>query len=92
MFSQLFRGVAPLVGTWPQSRAYYAVDVVIDDSDRKAPQPKLCEVNFMGNFGALRVAAEQAGRIDLYHEWANDLMLALATDTDLSENPRLVEI
>ena len=62
---EVFGGLAPLVGHWPRSSAYYAVDVLFDnaanvdndDFSRKpfaTPVPKLVEINFMGDWQALK--------------------------------------
>ena len=77
----LFGGVAPTIGSWPLSRAYYAVDVMLDNGAATCsevegesvpvPVPKLVEVNYMGDWhgmeGALRVR-DAKHEIDDYEE------------------------
>lgn len=46
----LFSKVAPSVGHWPNSSAYYAVDIIFDDTY----SAKLIEVNFMGDITGYR--------------------------------------
>ena len=57
------------------------------------PVPKLLEVNFMGDWKAVKtVLVHQHGAEDgqrLYSQWAEDMLLVLATGGDLTEHPRL---
>lgn len=64
MMRELFGGLAPSIGSWPASSAYYAVDVIFDanESSRSPqgsfiPQAKLLEVNFMG--GGIQVLSSR---------------------------------
>jgi hypothetical protein len=81
MASELFRGAAKFIGSWPSSSAYYAVDVIFDTenalkSDGKfIPQAKLLEVNFMGDMEAARLGSPT---VEEYDEWVNDLITCLA--------------
>jgi hypothetical protein len=68
MLRELFSGVAPSIGHWPRSRAYYGVDVIFDASDPSyitskgvtipTPMPKLVEVNYMGDWHGIEGALE----------------------------------
>ena len=77
LLSQLFCGVARSIGKWPQSSAYYSVDVIFDNNDCSdgLPTPKLIEVNFMGDWTGVEYAVKE--RVDLYTQWANDLITGL---------------
>jgi len=90
MLGELFGGLAPSVGAWPRSRAYYGCDVIFEAGD--PPQPKLLEVNFMADFEAPKAATLEAGCPAGYHEWADDLLTCLATDRDLAGHPRLTRL
>ncbi len=98
MLSELFRGAARTIGEWPQSSAYYSVDVIYDDCDRAemsgneaeyTPAPRLIEVNFMGDWHGVEAAVKSR---DDYQQWAEDLMVVLATRNDVSENERLIRL
>jgi hypothetical protein len=103
--SELFQYSGRSIGQWPNSSAYYGVDVIYDASelvfqeeqeqngDREAfitPQPKLIEVNFLGDWHGMEVAAGKD--VDLYYQFANDTLLTLATDCDLECYPRLIPL
>ncbi len=83
MFSELFRGSGKGIGNWPNSTAYYAVDVIfdsqgIDETEIKfVPQPKLVEVNFLGDWHG---AANAVDDISVYHQWCHDVVSTLATN------------
>jgi hypothetical protein len=61
---ELFRDVAPSVGEWPRSSAYYAVDIMFDSDcctenlgvagAGVIPTPKLLEVNYMGDWKGMQ--------------------------------------
>jgi hypothetical protein len=61
---ELFRDVAPSVGEWPRSSAYYAVDIMFDcdcyteklsvAGAGVIPTPKLLEVNYMGDWKGMQ--------------------------------------
>jgi len=88
MFSELFSKAGQGIGTWPNSTAYYSVDVIFDAQDMNAnddekeeaaamfvPQPKLVEVNFLGDWhGPAAAVGEDVG---LYHQWATDIVSTL---------------
>ena len=63
MLFELFSGVGASVGRWPQSSAYYAVDVVFDSSTAR-PLPKLLEVNYMGDLKGVHLCSASE---DAYH-------------------------
>ena len=46
----------------------------------------------MGNWDAVRICCEGCGQPELYTQWANDLMLALATNDDLTGHPRMTRL
>mmetsp|Transcript_79887 Transcript_79887/g.159506 ORF Transcript_79887/g.159506 Transcript_79887/m.159506 type:complete len:135 (+) Transcript_79887:230-634(+) len=120
-------GKGAIGGPWPRSRAYYGVDVLLDDApflvsgDPSAlPVPKLVEVNFMADWdvaalalkqyhckkklkaaearleSSVPAAAEQLatveGAVCSLSDWANDMITLLATDEDVSTNPRLTRL
>jgi len=99
MLKELFRGAASSIGNWPQSSAYYSVDVIFDNvaqhskeassTDSFIPVPKLVEVNFMGDWHGLEAAVHR--RAD-YEEWSTDLITVLATKRDVSQNERLIAL
>ena len=94
MLAELFGGLAPSVGAWPRSRAYYAIDWIFEDEpgDGNGAAPRLIEVNYMGDLAAPRVACEQASDPALYHEFVDDLIDACATEEDLDANPRFTRL
>lgn len=80
MLRELFAGAGMEIGTWPNSSAYYAVDLIYEGppADLQSvftPQPKLLEVNFMGDWHGVEAAVGTDMR--LYYEWATDLFLTL---------------
>jgi len=100
LLCELFGGVARSVGRWPCSSAYYSVDVILDDQQRCSrksvggyeeeevdvgPSPKLIEVNYMGDWLGVKAVAP----LESYNQWAQDLLEVLATNIDVSDNPRL---
>jgi len=99
MLKELFRGAASSIGNWPQSSAYYSVDVIFDNAaqhskevsstDSFIPVPKLVEVNFKGDWHPLEAAVHSRAE---YEEWATDLITVLATKRDVSLNERLVAL
>jgi len=101
LLCELFGGVARSVGHWPCSSAYYSVDVILDDQERCSkksaavgeeedigPSPKLIEVNYMGDWLGVKAVAPP----ELYQQWAQDLLEVLATNRDVSGNPRLRQL
>ena len=108
LFSELFGNAGRSIGQWPNSSAYYGVDVVYDaeelavasEEERRTrqergekfiPQPKLLEVNYLGDWHGLEVAVETKDP-GLYHQFVNDLMVVLATDCSLESHARLVRL
>eukprot|EP00667_Euglena_gracilis_P010235 EG_transcript_10416 len=91
MLGHLFGALAPTVGRWPRSRAYYGCDVILEATGGQ-PQPRLLEVNFMADFTAPKAGAEEAQDMSVYHQWADDLITVLATDEDVSGHPRLTRL
>lgn len=102
-FSELFRNAGLSIGQWPNSSAYYGVDVIYDakeiffrDSSSPTmnlitPQPKLVEVNFLGDWHVCEISTAKEN-ISLYHELASDLLYTIATDCDLKNHPRLIPL
>ena len=108
LLSDLFGKAAASIGEWPQSSAYYSIDVIFDTSkcslrsadgevaqsvfdnnllnDALTPQPKLLEVNFMGDWHGVEAAVH---RREDYEQWVSDLVTVIATNDDLQEHPRL---
>lgn len=103
MLRELFRGAASSIGEWPQSSAYYSIDVIFDNAaqhssnDRDVqsvgeafvPVPKLVEVNFMGDWHGLEAAVHHRSQ---YEQWAADLITVLATKQDVGDNDRLIAL
>ena len=85
--ADLFEKVAPAVGAWPRSRAYYGCDLIVGHDGL----PKLLEVNYMGDFSATKEAVKQSqgGDLAMFYEWGEDLLTTLATDVNLENHPRL---
>ena len=91
MLSELFRAAGRAIGQWPNSAAYYSVDVIYDVNrentnegigsgaeshhDMLNIQPKLIEVNFMGDWHGVENAV--GSHHELYWEWAGDLVRTL---------------
>jgi hypothetical protein len=103
------------IGHWPNSSAYYGIDVIYDASEyynaitnhtataylepsqplprpqqRFVPEPKLLEINFMGDWHGLEVAV--GDQLELYYQWVEDLLTVLATKVDLNNHPRLTRL
>lgn len=108
---ELFQSAAPSIGVWPRSAAYYSLDVIleVDDIGRTNSEvtPRLLEVNFMGDWSALKTASEtETESVDssqsrpthhlekVYNlsDWVNDLFTCLGTSVNLDEHPRLVRL
>jgi hypothetical protein len=86
---ELFGGIAPSIGAWPSSRAYYGCDVIVG----RDLVPKLLEVNYQADFYAPKTAVTQnQDNLDMYYQWGEDLLTTLATDVDLSSHPRLTRL
>lgn len=81
LLTEFFGGVARSIGSWPNSRAYYAVDIIFDHSD-EIPMPYLVECNFMGDWHGMQNAFEP----DDYHQWVNDILLSLASKDELDSS------
>lgn len=90
------------IGNWPNSCAYYSVDVIYDATGLETsgsmgfvPQPKLLEINFMGDWHGVETALhhDQAR----FYAWIRDLLDVLVfTDRvsveELDQNPRLTRL
>lgn len=105
MLRELFgKAATKEIGSWPNSSAYYGVDVIYDASELMAaaeggatisvfvPQPKLLEVNFLGDWHGVEVAVNDDK--ELYHHWVRDLLQVLVmteqvTTDELDNHPRL---
>ena len=81
LLAEFFGGVSSSIGSWPNSRAYYAVDIIFDHTNQ-IPMPYLVEVNFMGDLHGMENAFEP----DDYHSWVNDMILALALKDELDSS------
>eukprot|EP01039_Chlorochromonas_danica_P008757 gene8756-9656_t len=96
MLRELFTGAGKEIGTWPNSSAYYAVDLIYEGppsgyTEKFTPQPKLLEVNFMGDWHGVESAV--GDQLPLYHQWATDLYLALAyPNSNALPNDRLIRL
>jgi hypothetical protein len=83
MMSELFSGLGRSVGHWPLSSAYYSLDVLFDAEN--GCQPKLVEVNYMGDVQAVEKAAGMetetppGGRLPL-QDWVDDLICVMVTN------------
>lgn len=107
LLSELFGNAGRCIGQWPNSSAYYAVDIIYDAAEvvyataeskatgetpiRSTPQPKLVEVSFLGDWHGVEVAVENIDH-SLYHQFANDVLLTLATNCSLRNHPRLTRL
>lgn len=105
MLRELFgTAAAKEIGSWPNSSAYYGVDVIYDAAELTTateqgatitgfvPQPKLLEVNFLGDWHGVEVAVNDDK--ELYHDWVRDLLQVLVmseqvTTDELDRHPRL---
>lgn len=89
MFSELFQGISHSVGNWPNSSAYYAIDVMFDQSmDKNIPIAKLIEINFMGDWEASRLGSAYE---EEYYEWVGDLINCLASKCPVNSD-RLIPL
>jgi len=85
LVSELFGGIAPSIGHWPRSSAYYAVDIIFDahgpvragqESSHTPPTAKLIEVNFMGDITGYRHTCSSE---EVYCSWVSELIRLMAT-------------
>ncbi len=104
LLRDLFRGAAKSIGQWPNSSAYYSVDVIYDLHDHNESQspsiepstvknkvhPRLIEVNFMGDWHGAEGAV--SGDTDMYHQWATDLLTVLSLPEDQLPTSRLTKL
>lgn len=79
---EFFNSVSSSIGSWPNSRAYYAVDIIFDHST-DIPNPYLVEVNYVGDWHGVQNAVE---KVSDYHEWCNDILHSLVIKDELDEN------
>lgn len=96
------------IGCWPHSSAYYSVDIIYDAAEmilqqqktpevpvtNFVPQPKVLEVNFMGDWHGVENAATDK---QFFHEWIEDLMKVVVLTDEvtvdaLAEHPRLTRL
>ena len=106
MLKELFRGAASSIGNWPQSSAYYSVDVIFDHAAQHAKESnstdsvKHAVKSFIPvpklvevNFMGDWHGLEAAvhRRAD-YEQWSTDLITVLATKRDVSHNDRLIAL
>lgn len=80
---ELFYGVKDSIGKWPDSKAYYAVDIIFDHSTT-IPIPKLVEVNFMGDWHGIFHIVE--GDNEKFHQWCNEILQSLVMTNELDPN------
>jgi hypothetical protein len=86
---QLFTSVAPLIGEWPRSRAYYGVDLMFESLEvdgRLSLTPKLLEVNFQADFDVARYGGTDGLEVTeegdaLMEKLINDFFETFFTDT-----------
>lgn len=95
LLRELFSGAAASIGQWPNSSAYYSVDVIYDIQEPSVDgplcaHPRLLEVNFMGDWHGVD-AAVGANR-HLYHQWATDVLAVLALPKEHWPLERLVKL
>ncbi len=90
MMFELFEGAKESIGEWPNSSAYYSVDVMFDNREGLCnPQPQLIEVNFMGDWDGVRhIACDE----NEYHQWIEDFLLCLGTRQNIDGHPRLIPL
>jgi hypothetical protein len=103
LMSEFFGNAGRSIGQWPNSSAYYAVDIIFDaeqivfphlappQEGGLVPQPKLLEVSFLGDWHGVEAAVEHQYP-EMYQHFTNDVLLTLATDCDLSTHPRLTRL
>ena len=106
MLRELFRGAASSIGNWPQSSAYYSVDVIFDNaaqhlsaetSEGSVAHPAVSFIPVPKlvevNFKGDWHPLEAAvhSRAD-YEQWSTDLITVLATKRDVSVNERLIAL
>uniref|UniRef100_A0A7S3H541 Uncharacterized protein n=1 Tax=Spumella elongata TaxID=89044 RepID=A0A7S3H541_9STRA len=102
----MFRGAATSIGNWPQSSAYYSVDVIFDNAAQHAKESNStdsvehAEKSFIPvpklvevNFMGDWHGLEAAvhRRAD-YEQWSTDLITVLATKRNVSHNDRLIAL
>lgn len=100
MIGDIFgKGAEAIGGPWPRSRAYYGIDVILDDcayatsgEPKSIMVPKLVEVNFMADWDVAIVALKQGGQPEMVPIWVDDMVAALCTNDDLSGNERFTKI
>lgn len=85
LLHDLFKGVGKSVGNYPQSSAYYAVDIIFDHTNINKPEAKLLEVNFMGDWTGIEIVSAAPND---YHKFVNDLVIGLASKAELDSNFR----
>ena len=108
MLSELFRAAGRAIGQWPNSVAYYSVDVIYELDENTADtnvtaddtgavgegklsvQPKLIEVNFMGDWHGVEAAVRNE-RI-LYLQWARDLVRTLVFPSEEVPHERVYSL
>lgn len=103
MLSELFRGAGKAVGQWPNSSAYYSVDVIYDFNDesklqnkregegnKQIAKPRLLEVNFLGDWHGVDATVEDDR--ELYFQWATDVMTTLTLPEDKLPLSRLMKL
>lgn len=73
---ELFSNLGESIGSWPSSTAYYAIDVILDDESGIDVQPKLIEVNFLGDWHGPEVVFG----VDKYMQWAADVFNCMVRD------------
>ena len=88
LLRELFSEVAPSIGSWPRSSAYYAVDVLFDNHPAYASQPTpiLLEVNYMGDWIAMSNSTESTMEhfSPDYIDWVRDLLCCLGTSAPMN--------
>jgi hypothetical protein len=103
LLGELFGGAANSIGSWPNSSAYYSVDIIFDTSDaellsdNEKADKSINESIVVPSSKLIEVnfmgdwhSVEIAvDKKEQYEQWANDLVTVLATNVDVSKNLRL---
>lgn len=107
LLSELFRGAATSIGQWPQSSAYYSVDVIFDNDaqydsaqaqgvvdDKKASYifTPVPKLVEVNFMGDWHGVEAAVRQPGDFHQWTTDLITVLATTQDVTGNERLVPL
>ena len=98
---ELFRSLAPSIGRWPRSNAYYGIDVIISKEEEGGIggyKSSLLEVNYGGDFDSAKETQRQEvaerekdkDKAEAEAEAAASVAASAATTTPIT--PKLLEI